>query len=886
MKKKVFQYAATGLACVFALGIFAGCGDDNEGGGGSGEVFDNENDPLVLSTLALDRVFNPFFSTSATDGNVVGMTQISMLSNDENGNPVWGDDETVVVKDLEITTTGEGEAQKTEYKFVLKNNIQFSDGSYLSMKDVLFNLYVYLDPQYTGSSTIYSTDIVGLKEYRTQAETETEQDSFREKYELAARTRINDLISAHTEIYEDDANKGLDIDGFKAKLESDYLSDFPNIVKDYERALKLFDEELEKDWSNALNSYEDTVFTDAHGEIHRNLLQSDVEQFLYNENYITWNKNGNNGNGELSCAAGKLEDVRMWSKAQAIDFVKGINVPEKLNEVLQYWVTADDLFTELTNEEMENDRTEGDLKFPNVSGIRFANMYSSVTVNGKEYKQPTYLDEAHTHVSPESNEVLSITIKKIDPKAIWNFAFSVAPMYYYSDAEHIAKFDYEKNFGVEYKSQTFLQNVVNSPDKVGVPMGAGPYAASRASGGIDNVTAGEFYDLGGVYFERNPYFNPDGKGPAKIKKVRFSVVAENQMVDSLYSGAIDFVEPNAKPNTIAELNGKKDEGIGNKSVQTAGYGYIGINAGKVPSLNVRRAIMHCINTQETVDYYGTTAKPIYRSMSLSSWVSTLALKDVTSYYPYINGPIPSNLNVVNPDYAAYVRELGKKAGDKLTEAEQETFIRHIIEADGYSLNAEGVYFKGNDTCKYTFTVVGDETDHPAFQALWHAQELLNRWGFNVEVKTDTYGLNKLATGDLTVWAAAWGSTIDPDMYQVYHRESTASSVLNWGYRQINNNPGKYPREDVMLNELADLIERGREFDDSTDAGRYSRAQVYKLALDKVMELAIELPTYQRDDLFAYNTNKIDVSTFTPDDRLSAFKGLTSDMHLVSLNVAK
>jgi hypothetical protein len=36
------------------------------------------------------------------------------------------------------------------------------------MEDVLFNFYVYLDPVYTGSNTLYSTDILGLSEYRTQ----------------------------------------------------------------------------------------------------------------------------------------------------------------------------------------------------------------------------------------------------------------------------------------------------------------------------------------------------------------------------------------------------------------------------------------------------------------------------------------------------------------------------------------------------------------------------------------------------------------------------------------------------------------------------------------------------------------------------------------------
>ena len=48
-----------------------------------------------------------------------------------------------------------------------------------------------------------------------------------------------------------------------------------------------------------------------------------------------------------------------------------------------------------------------------------------------------------------------------------------------------------------------------------------------------------------------------------------------------------------------------------------------------------------------------------------------------------------------------------------------------------------------------------------------------------------------------------------------------------------------------------------------------------------MELAIELPTYQRDDLFAYNTNRIDVNSLTPEGELSPYKGLTSDIHKVS-----
>ena len=166
--------------------------------------------------------------------------------------------------------------------------------------------------------------------------------------------------------------------------------------------------------------------------------------------------------------------------------------------------------------------------------------------------------------------------------------------------------------------------------------------------------------------------------------------------------------------------------------------------------------------------------------------------------------------------------------------------------------------------------------------MYHAGEVLNKVGFQITVTTDANALKKLSTGDLTVWAAAWGSTIDPDMYQVYHKDSKATSVLNWGYKQILMNVGgKYDVEYQLVEELSELIDDARKTNDEK-----TRARIYAKALDIVMQLAIELPTYQRDDLYAYNTNKIDVSTFTPESDLSPFKGLTSELWNVSLNEEK
>ena len=837
-----------------------------------GVYYNNQTDPLVFSSQEVDKVFNPFFSTTATDGTVVGMTQIGMLGNDKDGKkPTYGDDEAVVTKDLQIVTEGtEDVDQTTTYYFVLKNNVRFSNGSYLTIKDVLFNLYVYLDPAYSGSSTIYSTDIVGLKKYRTQQTTEKEQDSFKAQFELEADTRIETLIATSLEIK--DEHDTYTSDEFK-----EYLAEYQelggvysNLVKDYEKAIELFRKELETDYSNSIDSYEDIVFKDKNGKIYKNLFTTDVEAFLYNEQFISWNKK----EGKLTCDfVNDLSLLKNWTKEQAINTIMETKIPDALDEILTYWntsITLDDYITNSVMEEYFKDASKR--KYTNIEGIKFANYTEAVEVNGVTYDVPRYTDASRNQLVEDSYEVLSITINDVDPKAIWNFSFSVAPMYYYSDQEHIEKFDYENNFGVEYSSQSFMNDVVKATDKLGVPVGAGAYAASRASGGITNISAGDFYDLGVIYYEANPYFV---MGEAKIKKVRFQVIAANQMLTVLENGQVDYIEPNADPITISKLDAMKGKGIENTSIKTSGYGYIGINAGKVPSMQVRQAIMHAINTKECVDYYQTTAEAIYRPMSTASWAYP---KGCTAYYPYIGSAIPEDLSVVNPFYRNYVTKLGKKAGDFLSEDEQQKFLKDLVESAGYELNEDNIYQQGQNILKYTFTVAGEETDHPAWQALFHASEILNKVGFDINVTTDANALKKLNDGSLTVWAAAWGSSLDPDMYQVYHIESSATSTLNWGYKQIKANVGgKYDEELKIITQLSDIIERARKTNDQN-----RRTELYSQALDLVMQLAVELPTYQRDDLFAYNGSKIDVNTLTPTSELTPYNGLISDMHKISL----
>ncbi len=884
------------MAVVMMLGVvlaFTAC--DNE----EKTYFDNETDALTFSLQEVDGIFNPFFSTSAMDSSVVGLTQISMLGNDKDGSPTYqkklnakgeedGDD-TVMTYDFQEITTGTPDVdQRTTYYFVLRNDVRCSDGSYLTIRDVLFNMYVYLDRAYTGSATMYSTDIVGLQEYRTQSDNEKEQESFNQKFQIAAETRVNTLVSVCNDIikrYPSDKENG------EKMLQ--YLQAYANensdkhIVADYNKACEMFREELQSDYVAAKDTWNELKFYDEKGRAYEKLINSDVEMFLYNEGCITWNKKDavleylpgkDNVLGAPADTVAGVEAISPMTEQQAIDWVFNYKIPKDIEEVVKYWQTATNLQTYIANQEAQEDAklTEGTRKYKNISGIQFANMTQPVTVNGVTYDVPEWTDETKTQVK-SGHEVLSITINGVDPKAIWNFAFTVAPMSYYSDAEHIAKFDYVENFGVEYGSQDFLQNVVKNPDKIGVPFGAGPYAASKEKGGTTGITAGEFRSLGVIYYERNEYYVG---GKPLIKKIRYKIVSSSNIRNALYTNEIQFAEPNAKPEIIAELDGKASEGIGRQSIKTLGYGYIGINAAKVPDISVRRAIMHAINIMEIVSYYQGTASALYRSMSSESWAypGKKYGSPVTAYYPYIGDEVPSNLKVVGSDYAAFVKEKGYKAGQTLSEEDQQAFLIKLVEDAGYTKNAQGIYQKGQHKLIYTFTIAGEETDHPAYNALKHARDILNKIGFRIEVTTDANALSKLSSGALTVWAAAWGSTIDPDMYQVYHKDSKATSTLNWGYTAIKANvAGKYDYELDIVERLSEIIDDARSV-----TAEEARADKYRQALDLVMELAVELPTYQRDDLFAYNKNMIDTSTFNQNP--SSLKGLISDMHKLSLVV--
>ena len=91
------------------------------------------------------------------------------------------------------------------------------------------------------------------------------------------------------------------------------------------------------------------------------------------------------------------------------------------------------------------------------------------------------------------------------------------------------------------------------------------------------------------------------------------------------------------------------------------------------------------------------------------------------------------------------------------------------------------------------------------------------------------------------------------MYQVYHKDSTATSTLAWGYNYLKNSGSA--EEMNILNNLSDLIDKARETNDQA-----TRADLYQDAMGYILDLAVELPVYQRNVLYAYNSKVIKSSS--------------------------
>jgi peptide/nickel transport system substrate-binding protein len=446
---------------------------------------------------------------------------------------------------------------------------------------------------------------------------------------------------------------------------------------------------------------------------------------------------------------------------------------------------------------------------------------------------------------------VEVTVNGFSASAVYQiFGIQVTPLHYYGD---VAKYDYANNkFGFDFGDLSKQESLT------AFPMGAGPYKFVK-------------YENKVAYFEANPYYY---RGCPKIKELQFKETIESEVASAVQTGTADAGEMNgsrAKFEEVASYNSNGQltgDTITTSKVDNLGYGYMGINAGTVnvggeadsdASKNLRRAIATILAVYRPVandSYYGEAASVINYPISNTSWAAPQPTDE--DYKIAFSTDIEGN-----PIYNADMTPEQKYA------AAEQAALR-FFEAAGYTVT-DGKLTAAPEGAKLSYEVIvpGDGIgDHPAFAILTAAQASLAKLGMELKIN-DPADMNilwdALDAGTQELWTAAWNATIDPDMYQIYH----SSSIVGEGGSDSNH----YHIRDAALDQL---IVDARQSDDQG----YRKA-IYKQALDIVIDWAVEIPNYQRQNSILFSTKRMNIATITPD--ITTFWVWINDIELVEMN---
>ena len=757
--KNTKQVIALASAAALSVSVLAGCG-----GAASSAVTSEaastataeaststgSDGTLVLSDTGFEGKFNPFFAASSADQHVIDLTFGALLGADRKGEMILNgiEGETREYNGTDYTYRGPADCVVTEnadgtvdYDITLRDDITFSDGTPMTIDDVIFSLYVYLDPTYDGSATIYSTPIVGLEEYRNSMST------------------LSKLIA---EAGEDN-------------------TDYTNFTADQQKA-----------------------FWDAVNDGGVKFAQEIVDYMM-----------DNGATDVTSAAAGwgfQLDDG-----ATAKDFFLAIG----------------------ENYDWSFSAMEAESAGSALSDLIPADVYAYATTG-------VSVGDAVNNVAgivKTGDYSMTLTTSELSTTMIYQLQMPVAPLSYYGDK---SLYDYDNNsFG-------FVKGDLSGVRaKTGAPMGSGMYTFNKYSDGV-------------VYLDANPtYFD----GAPKIAHVNMKETQEADKVTGVQAGTIDIADPSYSlevASQIADINGAEgNDGpvITTRLKDFRGYGYIALSAKNVnvggdpsseASKDLRKAIMTVIAAyrDEGIDsYYGDTASVINYPVSNTSWAAPSVTDDgyKIAYSTDVDG---------NDIYTSDM-----KSEDKYAAALQAAL--GYFEAAGYTVeNGQVTAAPAGAKMEYQINIGADGNgDHPSFQTLTNAAAALKTIGFTLTVNdmanaSDLYA--SYQSGAAEGWVAAWQSTNDPDMYQLYHSKGSTN------YYNIDDP------------DLDELIMAARQTTDQE-----ARKAMYKEAMEIILDWGVELPVYQRSEATIFSTERVNIATIAKD--MTPYWTYMSELNTMELN---
>ena len=440
---------------------------------------------------------------------------------------------------------------------------------------------------------------------------------------------------------------------------------------------------------------------------------------------------------------------------------------------------------------------------------------------------------------------MRLVTTSLDATTVYQLSLYVAPMHYYGSED---KYDYDNNqFGFPKGDLSSVRA------KSAEPMGAGPYKFVSYKNGTVALEANENY----------------WKGEPKIQNINFKETTEADKISGVKAGTLDITDPSFSVEAIeeiAEANGGSKDYNGSvitiSTVDNLGYGYVGINADNVrvgndsasdASKNLRKGLATVLAVYRDVaidSYYGEAANVINYPISDTSW----AAPKVTDAGYQVAFSTDVNDNPIYTD--------GMSDDDKYAAAKQAAL--GFFQAAGYTVE-NGKITAAPAGAKMSYELIiggGGKGDHPSFMMCSLASDALKEIGMELRV-TDIANssdlFSQMEAGTAELFAAAWQATPDPDMYQIYHSQGNS----NYNY-------------DIKDAKLDEIIVQARSTTDQK-----ARIPMYKEALDIVMDWAVELPIYQRTNCFIFSTERVNISTLTPD--ITTYWDWKNDIEKLELN---
>ncbi len=758
----------------------------------------NATQPLVLSTGTLDGKLNPFFVTSAYDTAVEELTQLKLIVPNKDGEPVAGIDEASYAYSYKQEIKNKDTDHATsEYTFILKNGITFSDGKPVTAKDVLFSIYVLCDPLYDGASTYYSMAIQGMEEYRTQTTKEVS-----EKYTALAEKIYAAGITAN----EDGSFSYPPAHGVTQEQQKEFWALLDEAGAKFAQAIVHY---VYSDYTAYIGTEYFPGFT------LEDVAVSDTLKVAFG--MAMW------GYGSLE------EETKVFTDKSGNTY--DLSQSDTQLTAAIYWETI------LKDYEYNVDAVNEQAADPSITIYNYLHDLYLLNVGGKEVEGGVPDITGITSGSMKCDdgterEYVKIVINGVDPTAIFKMGIEVAPFHYYTDGYNGTL---NKN-GVALNTPEFMAHLKSKNSR---PMGAGPYKFVSYK---DNV----------VTYEANDTFL---LGAPKIKTLRYQVITLGAELDALKTGTVHFSDPSASAEIINDIT--KGEGdyakLAYTLVDSDGYGYIGIQAQAVPEWSVRKAIAYAMNVQLAIDnfYPNGLGSVNYRTMTKVNWAYP---NDPENLFPF--------------------DESGETSKNLFAEAGYE------YDAAANVMKYPAGHEKAGQQVSFTFTLPSDAKDHPAGSVFQKAQEVLGKIGVKVEIEADQNALDKLSTSyesGLQVWAAAWGQGgVDPDMFQIWCSDETNQTPSSTGLHWLYENGSEDQKQ--ALTKLNELIKAGRSTLDMEE-----RKAIYKEALEYSTGLAVEIPAYQRKDLFVYDKNIIKAESLLSGEDVTPFQRPTAHLWNIELN---